>query len=234
MPSSTLLENVELLSFDAGFTLLEPYPAVGEVYAAEARKMGVEADPETLTTRFYEVWQTEKTACRKEGRKRWTSDRESREWWSLIVDRVFDGMVQPDLQQDLARACFLAYSGSAHWRPFPEVLDCLKRLQKMGSRMVVLSNWDSRLNLTLDELNLTPFFERVCISSEWGMEKPDPELFQSIALVLGVDPGQILHIGDDPLEDVEGAREAGCRTLLIDRSCLEPRDGVITSLQDLL
>jgi len=34
---------------------------------------------------------------------------------------------------------------------------------------------------------------------------------------LGVAPGEILHVGDDPVLDVAGAREAGLRTAWINR-----------------
>ncbi|MCR5085599.1 MAG: HAD-IA family hydrolase [Succinivibrionaceae bacterium] len=41
--------------------------------------------------------------------------------------------------------------------------------------------------------------------------KPFPDLFLEAARRLGVAPGEILHVGDDPITDVEGAVGAGCQ-----------------------
>jgi putative hydrolase of the HAD superfamily len=47
--------------------------------------------------------------------------------------------------------------------------------------------------------------------------KPDPGIFLAAAALLGVEPGQVLHVGDDPALDMVGARDAGLRTAWINR-----------------
>ncbi|MCR5535908.1 MAG: HAD-IA family hydrolase [Succinivibrio sp.] len=41
--------------------------------------------------------------------------------------------------------------------------------------------------------------------------KPQPDLFYAYARLLKLKPSEILHIGDDPVTDVEGAMLAGCQ-----------------------
>lgn len=50
-----------------------------------------------------------------------------------------------------------------------------------------------------------------------GVEKPSPEIFRRTSTRLGVDPSSTLHVGDSPLEDYSGARNAGFAAVLIDR-----------------
>lgn len=41
--------------------------------------------------------------------------------------------------------------------------------------------------------------------------KPAPDLFHEYARLLNIPPCEILHVGDDPVTDVQGAVEAGCQ-----------------------
>ena len=56
----------------------------------------------------------------------------------------------------------------------------------------------------------------VC-AREAGHAKPDAPIFHATCERLGVQPSQLLHVGDDPLLDVSGARDAGLRTCWINR-----------------
>jgi len=76
-------------------------------------------------------------------------------------------------------------------------------------RCVVLSNFDSRLRRVLADLDLLAPFESLYLSGERRLSKPDPRAFASVATSLGLTPREILHVGDDPQCDWEGARAAG-------------------------
>ena len=58
--------------------------------------------------------------------------------------------------------------------------------------------------------------ERVWISAEVGMAKPDPGIFIVASQTLGVAPGNCLVIGDHAPHDIVGAAAAGMRALLVD------------------
>ena len=59
---------------------------------------------------------------------------------------------------------------------------------------------------------------RVSVTArETGHAKPDAPIFHATCERLGVAPHEVLHVGDDPLLDVHGAREAGLRTCWINR-----------------
>jgi FMN phosphatase YigB (HAD superfamily) len=61
------------------------------------------------------------------------------------------------------------------------------------------------------------FAHRIC-ARDTGVAKPDMRIFRAAAELLGVEPGAILHVGDDPLMDMVGARDAGLRTAWINRN----------------
>jgi putative hydrolase of the HAD superfamily len=128
----------------------------------------------------------------------------------------------------------LAYGGERTWFPlFADTLPCLERLRQQGYRMAVISNWDLSLHRILDSLEISPFFERIIVSLEEGVEKPDPELFRVALDRLGVSPGDVVHVGDRQADDVEGAHAAGIRALLLDRTAARSMAGVIRALDEL-
>ncbi len=51
-----------------------------------------------------------------------------------------------------------------------------------------------------------------------GAAKPDPRIFAALIALAGVPAQSILHVGDDALADVEGARACGLRTVWMNRT----------------
>jgi len=52
-------------------------------------------------------------------------------------------------------------------------------------------------------------------SNELGVAKPHPRMFQEACATLGVEAGDVLHVGDNPAADVAGAQAAGLRAALV-------------------
>lgn len=88
--------------------------------------------------------------------------------------------------------------------PYPEVVPVLEQLRE-NYLLVSVTNGNAQVEQTplrgLFHLNLT--------SAEVGAAKPDPAIFHAAAEWGGVEPEQMLHVGDDPERDVLPARRAG-------------------------
>lgn len=111
----------------------------------------------------------------------------------------------------------------------------LDALRARGLKLLVVSNWDSKLPALLDRLDLTRHFDAVVVSALVGASKPAREIFETALSVAGVAAHEALHVGDSPSEDYEGARAAGLPALLLDRAGVAG-DGfeTIRSLQEIL
>jgi putative hydrolase of the HAD superfamily len=117
--------------------------------------------------------------------------------------------------------------------------ETLEALRGRGYRLGVISNADGRAEQALDAAGLRPYFELVIDSGLVGVEKPDPRIFHLAAERMGVQPAEALYAGDIFEIDVEGARAAGMRAVLLDplwkRDDLEcDRIRAIPDLLDLL
>ena len=62
------------------------------------------------------------------------------------------------------------------------------------------------------------YFERALAARDAGMLKPDPRIFALLLERAGLDAARALHVGDDAVADVEGARRAGVTPVWLNRS----------------
>ena len=72
-------------------------------------------------------------------------------------------------------------------------------------------------NADLAAIGIARYFEASLAARDAGMLKPDPRIFRMLLGSAGVEPGQALHVGDDALADVEGARRAGVTPVWLNR-----------------
>lgn len=98
-------------------------------------------------------------------------------WYLGIVN--FHLGISLDLQE-----AFLTYhkagkSLNARWRLIPGAPDLLAELRQRGIHTGLISNWDSTCRRVLAETGLNKLLDTVVISSEIGMEKPDPGIFET-------------------------------------------------------
>src|SRR5579885_3241720 len=120
------------------------------------------------------------------------------------------------------------------FKVYQDVAPCLDELSSRGIKTAVISNWDYSLHNILRLMGIHDRFDLVIASLEEGMEKPDPRLFHLVLDRLQVDPANALHVGDDPMDDLQGARNVGMRALLIDRAITSPAPPYISSLDQLV
>lgn len=97
--------------------------------------------------------------------------------------------------------------------PFDDVSSSLADLS-FHYRLASLTNGNADVTAT----PLGHYFDCILAATLELPAKPAPDMFRQACLELGVQPEALLHIGDNPQADIEGAREFGCRTGWINRT----------------
>ena len=113
---------------------------------------------------------------------------------------------------------------------YPDAVPALRELRDGGLRLVCVSNWDCSLPQVLGRCGLGELLDGAVSSAVTGARKPDPAIFERALALVECGPDEALHVGDTAEEDVEGARAAGIRPLLIDR---DGNGGDISSLREI-
>ena len=215
---------IRAILFDAAGTLFHLTKTVGDHYTYVGREVGLDLDAQQLESAFHTAWKQMPRRPAIDGPR----ENDDKGWWHEFVGRVFD-QVAPSLSE-LDRDNFfeIAYEHFAEagvWKVYPEVLGVLEQLRERF-QFAVISNFDGRLRLILQNLGISKYFAHVFISSELGADKPDPEIFRRALKVMDLDANEVLHVGDDPERDWKAANEAGLLVFQLDR----PKN----SLRDLL
>lgn len=103
------------------------------------------------------------------------------------------------------------------WKPFSDVLEHLGALSAQGIPFGAVSNNVAAYQREKLRLAGLDMFEVVIGSDTAGAPKPDGAPFLAGCEQLGTDPGRTLYVGDNPINDVVGARNAGLPEVLLDR-----------------
>lgn len=97
--------------------------------------------------------------------------------------------------------------------PFTEVRPTLERLARRYL-LASLSNGNADLRL----IGLGDLFTFSLNAIDVGAAKPEALMFEEAQRRLQASPAQIVHVGDDPIHDVQGGLEAGFRTVWVNRT----------------
>jgi len=94
--------------------------------------------------------------------------------------------------------------------------DALPGLARLAARFPIYAVTNGNANLAT--VGLDRFFRGTLSSRELGIGKPDARIFHLACERLGVEPAQVLHVGDDLRLDVQGAQQAGLRAVWMNRN----------------
>src|SRR2546426_1066915 len=118
-------------------------------------------------------------------------------------------------------------------------LKALRTLRDLGYTLAVVSNTMRTPGVTLrrvlERYGLLGCFAHTAFSDETRVRKPDPAIFLGALRALGAEPARAIHVGDDAILDVEGARAAGMRVVQVTDASLKALgarrpDAVVSSL----
>jgi putative hydrolase of the HAD superfamily len=197
--------------FDAVGTLLHPEPAAAVVYATVGRRFGSRHSVEAVSRRFADAFAREEDIDRA-ARLSTSEDREYRRWQSIVA-AVLDDVAD-------AAACFAElyrhFGTPAAWRVQTDAASVLHSLSERGYQVGVASNYDHRLHAVMDGIPELAWIQGRVVSAEVGWRKPAAEFFAALCRQAALPPEHILYVGDDPLNDYDGARNCGIPAVLFD------------------
>jgi putative hydrolase of the HAD superfamily len=209
-------QRLRAVTFDVTGTLIH-CPRLGEIYAEVLARHAVEASAAGIARLFPEVYR--ELACATPA----FADRFSghpggaRGWWGDLVQRLCARLGVGELSPFAVAELYQRFEHADAWTIYSDVVPSLGALRAAGLRLGIVSNWDERLERLLANLDLARWFEVVVRSSAIGLAKPHPTIFRLALEQLGVPAEETLHVGDQKIEDLEGARGAGLNALLLHR-----------------
>ena len=202
---------IRAIYFDAVGTLIHPQPSAAEVYLEVGRRYGSPVSRATCLRRFQKAFRKQELIDNERG---WTtSENRERQRWRNIVADVLGDVRDPE-------ACFAElyqhFAKPQAWACAPGTEELLEDLKRQGYLLGLASNYDHRLHTVVAGLAPLRAIQHIVISSEVGWRKPASAFFAALCRQAKLPAAEILYVGDDRVNDYDGARAAGLQAVLVD------------------
>lgn len=216
--------------FDAVGTLIHPEPPAPTVYAAIGQRFGSRLDEATIVARFRVAFRRQEEADYASGLR--TDEVREVARWRAVVAEVLDDVTDGET---CFQELYAHFAQADSWRCTPDTAEVLDTLTLRGHVLGIASNFDQRLRGLVESLPPLQSIRHLVISSEIGWRKPASAFFAMMCRCADASAEKILYVGDDLINDFEGARTAGMRAVLVDphRCTTIPPEYLINTLRDL-
>ncbi len=215
MPAHRLDPRPAVVFLDLGDTLVRAHPSWSVVYRRVLADHGVDVEADRLRAALDQTFGN--NGSHIEGPFE-ASKEASYQRLKRFDTQVLESMGVPVPSDTFFRSLEAAFAERTAWWVFEEVPETLQAMRDAGLRLAVISNWGWSGPELLHTLDLAGYFEAVIISDRVGYLKPSAGIFQHALRVLDVPSGSAIHVGDSVAADVLGARAAGIRPVLIQRT----------------
>ncbi|HFU4203696.1 TPA: HAD family hydrolase [Streptococcus suis] len=99
---------------------------------------------------------------------------------------------------------------------YPNTLSVLDTLQEKGSHLIILSNAQQVFTQAeIEQTGCADFMEKIYISSDYQMKKPEPAFLQMVMEQNNFNPEETLLVGNDLTTDIAIAQELGVDAVLL-------------------
>jgi len=129
-----------------------------------------------------------------------------------------EGIKSPSFRGQLAKVIAHLYRGVSRNRLqlYPDVKRVLNELQTRY-RLALISDAQSCYAMPeIRAVGLDGYFDPIVISSHYGYRKPDSRLFKMALGRMGLQPHEVIGVGNDMFRDIHGAKMLGIRSIFID------------------
>lgn len=211
---------IRAVFFDAGLTLIYSDLSAAERCFDVGRAYGLPVQMEAMEAAV------QRAAAHLHGTQRgdpdlWSSNsRVNRLWieYYMAVYREAGIEAGPEMLEACAAEVYRQFLAPGAWKLYPDVLPILRHLHEHGYRVGVVSDWESALvGTVLLPLGVGPYIDFMVVSTVMREAKPGSGLYREALARAGVAPHEAVHVGDNYITDVLGARSAGIEGILLDR-----------------
>jgi len=224
-----MFDKVRLISFDLDDTL---WPCHTVIRAAEAECYDwLDREAPRLTSRYTQEQLREHRMAT--GRQHPEIAHDLTEVRLRSLAALLD---EAGYREDLARLASDVFRAARNRvTPYADVIEALARLRESYT-LISVTNGNSQIEST----PLHGSFDHSLTAAEVGAARPHPAIFHAASRSSGISLDAFLHVGDDPLRDVQAARQLGLPAVWVNRyrrewpDTLEPADLEVGDIAELV
>jgi HAD superfamily hydrolase (TIGR01549 family) len=211
------LQNKRAVFLDAGLTLIYselslPHLCV-DAASAHGHNITIGEVENALVAAASHLWE-----ANRDDPHLWSSDSTVHRLWKEYYRRIFNELGIDAEAEACASAVYAEYDKPGAWQLYDDALPTLRLLHERGYILGIISDWASNLpSGILLPLGIGAYVDFVVVSTVQREGKPGVGLYREALVRAGVTPDHAVHVGDNYINDVLGARAAGIEGILLDR-----------------
>jgi len=143
---------------------------------------------------------------------------------SLIISKIGirAGYGKQESEQIATKSFEIFFKARNEVTLYGGVQECLKKIKRSYSLGIITNG-----NADLKIIGLDHFFDFNISAADVEASKPDHKIFKQAIKVSGVEPHEICHVGDHPINDVQGSLDAGMQAIWFnEKKIIWPLDNV--------
>lgn len=214
---------INAVTFDVWETMIHDEPALGERRGKQRiegmtralRRAGFAVAERRVRDAYHESW--------RQYERIWETGREidPHEQLTMLLAQLdpelpgrLDAAARAEVDEAYVAPIF------SHPPPLNEgLVDVLRALRDRGSRLGLICNTGRTpgyaMRRLLSDYGVLGYFQATAFSNEEGIRKPNPEIFQRVLRQLGTPAAEVMHVGDNVVADIAGAKRSGMRAVLV-------------------
>lgn len=206
------------ISFDAGYTLIQPRREAPAIVAELLAEQGIAPDTDTLDRAHHRAERLFLENYLQPLNDTWTADERIYAFYIRYYAQFLDDLGVRNPDHSHGSEIIRRYLDVSNWELYPDTAEALVTLHAAGYRMGVASDWNSGLSKILHAYGLSRYLDWAIVSGTIGFAKPSPQFYRLVAQRAHLPVDRIVHVGDSYYADVRGARTVGMDAVLLDRA----------------
>jgi putative hydrolase of the HAD superfamily len=115
------------------------------------------------------------------------------------------------------------YARKLMMKPKAGALEALQHVKEQGFKTGLISDCTPDEPEIWRDTPLAPWFNAAVFSSDVGLKKPDPQIYELAVRRLGVQASQCIYIGDGQSDELQGAAQIGMHAVLIQNDAIRAK-----------
>ena len=226
------MSKFNTISLDAADTLFYIKKGLGDTYNGVLKKYADNYDSKNISASFKKHFSNRKGLSFQglSGDKLYSAERD---WWHCLVKDMFSELGMFDRFEDYFDDLYNHFKFDA-WEIYDDTIPFLKELKNRNYKIIITSNFDSRIYNVCDGFGISEYIDYFTISSKSGCAKPTKEFFMKSLKNSNSNIENTIHVGDNPELDYKAEKKIGLKAFLIDRENKSNEQYIIDSLISLL
>lgn len=225
------MDEIRAVFFDAFKTLIDLNPSYAGAFADVCKDFGYPVTEAEVARVLPAIERMEEERLREQKDFAVTPEVLERRWIALNC-AIFRAVGVEGDARALSEEMERRFAAGSYSRLYADTLPVLENLRERGFRLGVISNGTPGVARCLESAGVTERVDFVLVSALVGWEKPSPKIFRMGLKAVGLEPAQVVFVGDHYMVDIQGALSVGMHAVMINRDgrCAEVDVPVVDNL----